>query len=92
MLLAADSLQDNVAEPQEYLNFTIQKRFAAQSEKHPPDPLSLSNEAKALEQEEAAVEPPGEDQTEIIDVPAHQRNKPGSKPLPEMWPRVEVIR
>ncbi|MGV6816910.1 MAG: IS66 family transposase [Thiotrichales bacterium] len=85
------SQQHHILHLTEQLNLAIQKRFAAQSEKHSPDQLGLFNEAEALEQEDAASEALAKEEAETIEVPAHQRKKPGRKPLPEMLPRVEVI-
>ena len=63
---------------QEQLNVLLAKRFGPSSEKVPVDQLGLFNEAEqALEEADADTdEPLG------VSVPAHQRNKPGRRPLP----------
>lgn len=73
---------------QEKLNLAIQKRFAAQSEKHSPDQLGLFNEAEQLDEETTSDDADVEVQN--TEIKSHHRKKPGRKPLPESLPRVDV--
>lgn len=76
-----------IATLQEQLNVLVAKRFGRSSEKADKQQLGLFNEAEAPEQAEDAI-----DETEAaIAVPAHQRQKPGRKPLPDYIERVEVL-
>ncbi|MFW2439876.1 MAG: transposase domain-containing protein [Arenicellales bacterium] len=68
-------LQAEVVSLQEQLNLLLHKRFGASSEKVSPDQLRLFNEAQA---DEVPVDEPAE----RVSIPAHQRKKPGRKPLP----------
>jgi hypothetical protein len=70
---------------QEQLNLLLAKRFGPSSEKGDKLQLGLFNEAEAAvvdEEDEVAVS---------LTVPAHQRKKPGRKPLPDYIERVEVL-
>jgi transposase len=69
---------------QEHINLLIAKRFGRSSEKFSADQLGLFNEAEAT----APADPEPE---AIVCVPAHQRVRPGRKPLPEALPRIDVI-
>jgi len=68
---------------QEQLNLALARRYAASSEKIPPDQYRLFDEA------ETDTEAKSEDD-EVI-VPAHTRKKGGRRKLPETLPRVEII-
>jgi transposase len=71
----------------EQLNTLIAKRFGPSSEKHVPDQLGLFNEV-----EHSAEDEGDEDVSdESLSVPAHNRKKPGRKPLPDYIERVEVL-
>ncbi|MCB1695558.1 MAG: IS66 family transposase [Halioglobus sp.] len=75
---------------QEQLNLALARRYAASSEKLSPDQIRLFNEAEV----DAALDDCGHDEAdpeETVAVPAHNRKKGGRKPLPENWPRIEVI-
>jgi transposase len=72
----------------EKLNLAIQKRFAAQSEKHSPDQLGLFNEAEQLDEADLDTE---SEENKKSEVKPHQRKKPGRKPLPASLPRIDVI-
>ncbi len=85
-LLARNKLlQAELALEQEKNRLLIQKRFGAASEKTSPDQMGLFNEAEQDQPPEQ--ETITEAETEIA-VPAHQRKKPGHKPLPADLPRV----
>ena len=78
----ADSLQ-------EQLNLLLAKRFGPSSEKADKQQLGLFNEAEAAEPAEGVEESRAEE--ESIAVPAHERKRPGRKPLPDYIERVEVL-
>ena len=72
---------------QEKLNLALAKRFGPSSEKSDKQQLGLFNEA------EAAVDT-GQDEEPVeqtLSVPAHQRKKPGRRPLPDYIEREEVL-
>lgn len=69
---------------QEQINLLLAKRFGRSSEKVPAEQLRLFNEA---EQEALPEEAP----PAVIQIPAHQRVRPGRKPLPTHLPRVEIV-
>lgn len=71
---------------QHQLHQALNARFGRQSEKQDDRQLSLFDEA-AITTEQAAIR----EADESIHVPAHNRKKPGRKPLPAELPRVEVI-
>ena len=77
--------QLEIARLQEYVNVLLAKRYGPSSEKVPEEQLRLFNEA---EQQEAAPEPQPQ---APVQVPAHERAKPGRRALPEYLPRVEVV-
>lgn len=79
--------QAQIASLQEKLNLLVAKRFGPSSEKGETPQLGLFDEAEAAvqEAEEADAEP------ETTTVPAHQRKRPGRKPLPDYIERVEVL-
>jgi transposase/uncharacterized coiled-coil protein SlyX len=70
---------------QEQLNLLIAKRFGPSSEKDNNRQLGLFNEAEAAVDEEEVAD------AVSLTVPAHQRKKPGRKPLPDYIERVEVL-
>jgi transposase len=72
---------------QEKLNLLLAKRFGPSSEKGDKQQLGLFNEAEAQVDEA----PQAETAPEAITVPAHTRNKPGRKPLPDYIEREEVL-
>ena len=74
---------------QEKLNILVAKRFGRSSEKADKHQLGLFNEAEAPEQAGGSESEATEDDT--LTVPAHQRQKPGRKPLPDYIERVEVL-
>ncbi len=76
--------QAEIARLQEYVNVLLAKRYGPSSEKVPDEQLRLFNEAEQA----AATEP---EPQAPIQVPAHERAKPGRRPLPEYLPRVEVV-
>jgi transposase len=70
------------------------RRFGAKSEQLSGEQPGLFNEAETtLDAAEAAGESAseGEDATETTHVPAHTRQKPGRRPLPDWIERVEVL-
>lgn len=72
---------------QEQINLLLAKRYGRSSEKVPAGQMRLFNEA-----EQGAIAPLAEVlPPAIIHVPAHQRLRPGRKPLPPHLPRVEVV-
>ncbi len=72
---------------QEQINLLLAKRYGRSSEKVPADQMRLFNEA-----EQEAIAPLAEAvPPTIIHVPAHQRLRPGRKPLAPHLPRVEVV-
>jgi transposase len=86
---------------EEKIRFLQDKIFGRKSEKLPAKgdkycQLALFNEAEAIvesasaSQEQEALDKAGTD-TDTISVPAHTRQKPGRKPIPDHLPRVEVI-
>lgn len=68
---------------QEKLNLSIQKRFAAISEKHSPDQLGLFDEAESLDQGDEIISDESGTDSQSTEVKSHPRKKPGRKPLPE---------
>ena len=80
----AERQQARLQALQEQINLLIAKRFGRSSEKLSADQLGLFNEAEAT----APADPEPE---AIVSVPAHQRVRPGRKPLPEALPRIDVI-
>lgn len=68
------------------LNNALRHRFAKKSEKYPElaSQLSLFDEVSAPDNVEEIVKA-----DEVISIPAHQRKKPGRKPLPKDLPRVQ---
>ena len=72
---------------QEKLNLILAKRFGPSSEKGERQQLGLFNEAEFAVEEE--VEPETADAS--VTIPAHDRKKPGRKPLPDYIERVEVL-
>jgi transposase len=74
--------QAQITSLQEQINLLLHKRYGASSEKGSPDQLGLFNEAEA-QADEVPAEP--------VSIPAHQRKKPGRKPLPEALPRIRVV-
>lgn len=77
--------QAEIVRLQEYVNVLLAKRYGPSSEKVPDEQLRLFNEA---EQETVAPEP---EPQAPVQVPAHERAKPGRRALPEYLPRVEVV-
>jgi transposase len=76
-----------IASLREQLNLALAKRFGPSSEKSDKQQLGLFNEA------EAAVDT-GQDEEPVeqtLSVPAHQRKKPGRRPLPDYIEREEVL-
>ncbi|MGH8568281.1 MAG: IS66 family transposase, partial [Gammaproteobacteria bacterium] len=80
----AERQQARLQALQEQINLLIAKRFGRSSEKLSADQLGLFNEAEATAPADPEMEA-------IVSVPAHQRVRPGRKPLPEALPRIEVI-
>ena len=82
--------QQEIGQLKEQLYLLIHKRFGSSSEQYDPDQLGLFNEAEqALPNvEHVAVIEAAESE---IQVPTHQRKKPGRKPLPDYLPRVRVV-
>jgi transposase len=80
----AERQQARLQALQEQINLFIAKRFGRSSEKLSADQLGLFNEAEATAPADPEPEP-------IVSVPAHQRVRPGRKPLPEALPRIDVI-
>jgi transposase len=79
--------RDEVSSLREQLNILIAKRFGPSSEKSDIRQLGLFNEAETAEPEQD-----DEDEAEQpLTVPAHTRNKPGRKPLPDYIERVDVL-
>ena len=74
---------------EEFVRLLKHKRFGRSSEKGGGSQLGLFNEAESdlaqLEEGEAV------EAEEAVAVPAHQRRKPGRKPLPTWIPRVEIV-
>ena len=70
---------------QEQINILLAKRFGPSSEKQTIDIPGQFNEAED-DQESSASE-----ESETIEVPAHNRKKPKRKPLPKGLPREDVI-
>jgi len=74
---------------EELIRLLKHKRFGRSSEKESASQLGLFNEAESdlaeLEEAETARA------EETITVPAHERRKPGRKPLPAWLPRVEIL-
>jgi transposase len=74
---------------EEFVRLLKHKRFGRSSEKGSAWQLGLFNEAEfdlaELEEAEAARD------EDTITVPAHERKKPGRKPLPAWLPRVEIL-
>ncbi|MFW6346905.1 MAG: IS66 family transposase [Halomonas sp.] len=71
---------------QEQLNLLVAKRCGPSSEKAEAAQLGLFDEAEATE-----PEPGAEAEPETATVPAHERKKPGRKPLPDYIEREEVL-
>lgn len=71
---------------QEQLNLALARRFAARSEKLPPDQIRLFDEAEALADTVCA----DNDEDNGVDVPAHRRRRGTRRPLPDALPRVEI--
>jgi transposase len=80
----AERQQARLQALQEQINLLIAKRFGRSSEKLSADQLGLFNEAEATAPADPELEA-------IVSVPAHQRVRPGRKPLPEALPRIDVI-
>ena len=80
----AERQQARLQALQEQINLLIAKRFGRSSEKLSADQLGLFNEAEAAAPADPELEA-------IVSVPAHQRIRPGRKPLPEALPRIDVI-
>ena len=80
-----EQLQSKVIVLQEQLNIALAKRYAASSEKIPPDQIRLFDEAEA---DEALPEAEAQ---ETVTIPAHRRKKRGRKALPENLPRIDVV-
>ncbi len=76
--------QAEIVRLQEYVNVLLAKRYGPSSEKVPDEQLRLFNEAEQAATAAPEPEPP-------IQVPAHERAKPGRRALPEYLPRVEVV-
>ncbi len=84
---------------EEKIRFLQDKIFGRKSEKLPAKDdkycqLALFNEAEDIvERTATSPEPESADgaDTDTISVPAHTRQKPGRKPIPDHLPRVEVI-
>ncbi len=74
---------------QEQLNLALHRRFGKSSEKHPGQ-HELFDEPEQLV-EEAADDVAETDETDVIDIPAHQRKTRGRKALPKGLPRVDKI-
>jgi transposase len=74
---------------EEFVRLLKQKRFGRSSEKGSASQMGLFNEAESdlAEREEAEAT----EAKETITVPAHERKKPGRKPLPTWIPRVEIL-
>lgn len=74
---------------EEFIRLLKHKRFGRSSEKGSAAQLGLFNEAESdlaeLEEAEAT------EAEETITVPAHERKKPGRKPLPAWLPRREIL-
>ena len=74
---------------EEFVRLLKHKRFGRSSEKGGGSQLGLFNEAESdLAQREVGEAAEAE---EAIAVPAHQRRKPGRKPLPAWIPRIEIL-
>ena len=80
-----EQLASKVVILQEQLNVALAKRFASRSEVISPDQIKLFDAAESSHDESVEQESPA------IEVPAHQRQSGGRKPLPEALPRVEVL-
>ncbi|MCG8046388.1 MAG: IS66 family transposase [Candidatus Thiodiazotropha endolucinida] len=78
-------LQGRLSTLEEHIRQLVRQRFGASSEKAPANQFGLFNEAEQDQPDnpDAVVKAEAE-----ITVPAHQRKKPGRKPLPEALPRV----
>jgi len=84
---------------EERIRFLQDKIFGRKSEKLSTKKdkycqLALFNEAEAIVDKAAASqeqEAEGKADTDTISVPAHTRQKPGRKPIPDHLPRVEVV-
>ena len=74
---------------EEFVRLLKHKRFGRSSEKGGGSQLGLFNEAESdLAELEVAEVAEAE---EAVAVPAHERRKPGRKPLPTWIPRVEIL-
>lgn len=84
---AEQALKAEIRQLREQLHLLVAKRFGPSSEKGAAAQLGLFDEAEAaVEAVEAADAEP-----ETTPVPAHSRNKPGRKPLPDYIERVDVL-
>lgn len=84
--LAAENrrYKDRVLTLTEQLNLAIANQYASSSEKCSPDQLRLFDEA-----ESDALDENGDD--EVVTVETHQRKKRGRKPIPDHFPRVDIL-
>jgi transposase len=80
--------RDEASSLREQLNLLIAKRFGPSSEKSDKQQLGLFNEAEAAVDE---AEEESASELETLTVPAHERKKPGRKPLPDYIEREEVL-
>ena len=74
---------------QEQLNLLLAKRFGPSSEKGHHAQLGLFNEAESAIEEQ--IEGDEGLPVDTLTVPAHERKRPGRKPLPDFIERVEVL-
>jgi len=84
-----------VAQLQEQVRLLKAWRFAASSEKakgpQGEDQYWLFDEAELVAMQAEAASEIGEDEPEIAEVAGYSRRKKGRRPIPEAYPRVEVI-
>jgi len=84
-----DEQAERIALLEEWKRLITSQRFAPKSEKVPPEQGRLFNEAEALAA--APHDDEGEDEDDIVEVPAHRRRKAGRRPLPDHLPVREVL-
>jgi transposase len=84
-----DEQADRIAQLEEWVRLLRSQRFGRSSEKSSSDQLGLFNEAEQSV-DAAELEPAAAVQDEI-EVPAHRRQRPGRRPLPEWMERVEIV-
>ena len=71
---------------EERLRLLLHKRYGASSEQAPSNQLTLFNEAEA-----SVIEAQTNAGHATIEVPTHQRKRPGRQPLPKDLPRIDCV-